>query len=80
MCNISDSIHEVWGAIWDGVVSEIWKHKNNVIFNRGVVDEFELFALIQVKVWSWITSKSCFVSSSYSDWCMDHLVCTRLVS
>jgi len=52
MCNGSDSVNKVWGAIWVGVVSEIWKYRNNVIFNRGVIDEFKLFVLVQVNVWS----------------------------
>jgi len=35
-------------------VSEIWKHRNNVIFNRGKADVTEVFAIVQVKIWSWI--------------------------
>jgi len=35
MCNAPGQVIEFWGAIWVGVVSEIWNHRNNVIFNRG---------------------------------------------
>jgi len=80
MCNASNLGNDVWATIWVGVVSEIWKHKNNVIFKRGVVDESELFALVQLKVWSWISSKTRFASFSYSDWCLVPLVCMRLIS
>jgi len=45
-------INDFLGAIWVGVVSEILKHRNNVIFNRGKTDVSEVFALVQVKVWS----------------------------
>jgi len=31
---------------------------NNIIFKGGVVDVLEIFAMVQLKVWSWITSKS----------------------
>jgi len=50
LCQTSDSVNDVWGAIWVSVVSEIWKHRNSVIFDRGVVDALEVFALVQVNV------------------------------
>ena len=78
--NAIDSVNDIWGAIWIVVVSEIWKHMNNVILKGGVVDVLELFAIIQVNVWSRITSKSHSIFFSYSDWCIDHLVCMRLVT
>jgi len=28
---------DVWGAVWIAVVSKLWKHRNNVIFNRDVM-------------------------------------------
>ena len=50
----SDSVNDVWGAIWVGVVSSNWNHRNCVSFDRGVVDALEVFALVQINVWSWI--------------------------
>jgi len=35
-CNTTDSVNDVWGAVWIVVISEIWKHMNNVIFKLGV--------------------------------------------
>ena len=58
MCNASCLVNEFWEAIWVGVVSEIWKHRNNVIFNKGKADMSKVFTMVQVKVWSWIYSKS----------------------
>jgi len=31
------------------IVSEIWSHKNKVVFNGGVVDAEEIFSLAQLK-------------------------------
>ena len=65
LCNASGLVNEFWGVIWVGVVSEIWKHMNNVILNKGKADVSEVIAMVQVKVWSWIYSKSRVRSFSY---------------
>jgi len=78
MCNASGQVNEFWRVIWVGVVSEIWKHRNNVIFNWRKVDVSEVFVMVQVKVWSLIYSKSRFMMFSYSNWCLDPVVCMRL--
>ena len=70
----------VWNTIWVGVVSEIWSHRNHIIFKRGVAYASEVFALVQVKVWSWVSTNSRLVSFSYSDWCLEPMECMRLVS
>jgi len=46
------SVNDVWGSIWVGIVSEIWNVRNSIIFNSGVADVSEVFASVQVKVWS----------------------------
>jgi len=76
----SESVRTIWDTIWVGVVSEIWSHRNRIIFKGGVVEAFEVFALVQVKVWYWVTTKSRGVAFSFSDWCLEPLVCMRLVS
>jgi len=45
LCQVSDSVNDVWGAIWVGVVSGIWKHRNSGIFDRGVADALEVFRI-----------------------------------
>ena len=75
---VYESINDVWGAIWIVLVSEIWKHRNNVIFKGGEVDVLKLFTLVQLKVWSWVTSKVPSVVFSYSDSCIDPLVCIEV--
>jgi len=74
-----DSVNDVWGAIWVGIVSEIWKHRNLVVFNGGVADVLEFFASAQVNVWSWISAKSRVVYFSYPSWVLDPLTCIQLI-
>jgi len=40
----------IFGNVWITLVSEIWMHRNNCLFNRGVVDYSEVFSLAHVKV------------------------------
>jgi len=68
LCLASDVVNDVWGTIWIGVVSGIWRHRNSVTFDRGVVDALEVFTLVQVNVWSWIFAKSCCNSFTYPNW------------
>ncbi|XP_068492296.1 uncharacterized protein [Phaseolus vulgaris] len=79
LSNESVSVNEVWGVIWIAVVNEIWKHRNRVIFRRGVIDVLEVFALVQLKAWAWVTSKSQDAIFSFSDWCIDPLVCMEMM-
>ena len=51
----SEKVNSVWNMVWVGVVSEIWNHRDNFIFKRGVADACEVFSLVQVKVWSWFS-------------------------
>jgi len=69
----------VWGVIWTIVVSELWKHKNKVIFKGGIVDALEMFALVQLRAWSWVTTKPHSGYFFFSDWCLDPLLCMRMV-
>jgi len=80
MSNAPASVNEVWGVVWIEVVNEVWKHRNRVIFNGAIVDVLEAFHLVQLKAWSWVTSKSQFANFSFSDWCIDSLVCMRMIS
>jgi len=79
LSNVSVSVNEVWGVIWIAVVNEIWKHRNIVIFRGGVIDVLEVFALVQLKAWAWVTSKSQDAIFSFSDWCVDPLVCMKMM-
>jgi len=78
MSHASETVNDVWSVIWVGIVNEIWKHKNSIIFNRGVEDVFEVFASMQVKVWFWIVAKSNSDYFPYFSWVLNHLACMRL--
>jgi len=38
--------------MWTTIIWGIWNHRNMIIFNNGVVDPIEIFAMAQVKVWT----------------------------
>uniref|UniRef100_K7M6V6 Uncharacterized protein n=1 Tax=Glycine max TaxID=3847 RepID=K7M6V6_SOYBN len=42
----------VWWAVWASVVWEIWKQRNNIIFNQGHWDLDSVMDAIQYRVWS----------------------------
>ena len=69
------SINLILGSIWVALVSDIWRHRNNCIYKGGVLDHFEIFSSAQLKVWSWVSSKFPSVCFSFSDWCLEPLVC-----
>jgi len=76
-------IHSSWNSYSFDIcllMYAFWIHKNSVIFNRGGADASEVFALVQVNVWSWISVKSRSTWFSYSNWCLEPLVCMRMVS
>jgi len=68
------SVNLILGSVWIAVVSEIWRHRNKHIFKGGVIDHSEIFSMVQLKVWSWVTSKVISDCFSFSDWCLKTLV------
>jgi len=52
LSNAPESVNLGVGYIWIAVVSEIWSHRNKIIFKGGVLDSysFEVFSLAQLKV------------------------------
>ena len=49
------------------------------IFKSGRIDHIEVFTMVQLKVWSWITLKVHLACFSYSDWCLNPLVCMKSI-
>ena len=43
------SVNLILDNVWIALVSEIWRHMNNCLFNGGVVD-YSDFSLTQIKV------------------------------
>ena len=48
-------------------MTEIWKHRNKVVFRGRVVDEAEFFCLVQLKDWKWVKHRMSRTIFSYSD-------------
>jgi len=65
--------------MWVAVVTEIWKHRNKVVFRGGVVDEVEVFCLAQLKGWEWFRHRMSRTLFSYSDWYFVPVKCLQSV-
>jgi len=57
------------------VVWKIWKLRNKVVFNNGVVDDLEIFSLAQLNCWTWVKYCRKRVIFSLSDWNFCPLQC-----
>jgi len=60
-------VNRAWKGKWVTIVSEIWNHRNKVVFKGGLVDVEEIFSLAQLKGWLWIKFKLKRTPLSYSD-------------
>jgi len=76
---VNKRVNQLWGCVWGAVVAELWNHRNRKIFKNGRTDYIEIFTMVQLKVWSWMLSKIHSVGFSYSNWCLEPLVCMRFV-
>ena len=75
LLNAPVQINVVLGSIWIAIVSEIYKHRIKRIFKGGVIDHSKMFTLDQLKVCSWVTSKSVFTRFTNSELFFDHVAC-----
>ena len=41
--------------MWVAIVSEVWNHRNKVVFKGGVADADEIFSLALLKSWLWLS-------------------------
>jgi len=60
-------VNSVWRGMWVAIVWEIWKHRNNVVFNNRVGDDSEIFVLAQLRGWSWAKFRPNGVNCSLLD-------------
>jgi len=68
LSDFNRKINEIWKGVCVAILWEIWKHRNKVVFNNGVVDDIEIFTLAHVKAWSWVKFKWHKVNYSASEW------------
>jgi len=68
-------VNLAWKEMWVAIVTELWNHRNKVIFNRELVYATEIFTLAQLKGWCWLKNKFKRVAFSYSDWHFAPLKC-----
>ena len=66
LSGINDIGNRILGCVWITFVDKVWKHMNKNIFKNGRIDQIDIFTMVQLKVWSWVTSKVRLASFSYS--------------
>ena len=71
------SVNKAWKGVWVAIVSEVWSHRNKVVFKGGVVDADEIFSLALLKSWLWAKYKIKRTSFSYSDWTLSPMLCLQ---
>ena len=62
------------------IIWNIWTHGNNFVFKNLVLDVEEVFDLTQIKTWAWITNRHNKAKFTCSDWCMNLVLCIKLVT
>lgn len=58
-------------------IQTFWSHKNNVFFRNQKHDVNKVFALVQIKTWTWIRGKYKKAKFTYFDWCLRSITCFR---
>lgn len=64
-----------WRKLWFSTIWSIWLLRNEVIFKQGSLDLVKVINLIKMRAWFWNKSLSKRNSFSYTDWCINPLVC-----
>jgi len=65
--------------MWLAIIGEIWKHRNDVIFNHKKINPIEIFDQAQVTTWVWTKHKIPTVKFSYSDWYLFPYTCLKFL-
>jgi len=77
MLGLNSKENCVWRTVWVAILWGIWIHRNNYIFRNSKIDSEEVFTLVQIKSWAWITSKYPKAFFSYSDWYLSPITCLK---
>jgi len=75
LSNGSKKQNMVWRGVWAAIVRSLWEHRNDVVFNEGVVDEDEVLHKAQLKSLLWLKHKGHNFCYSFSDWVMNPWSC-----
>jgi len=59
---------------------EVRKHRNNIVFNDGKLDNAEIFSLAQLRGWMWMKHKVTKVNFSYSDYYFCPLIWLKTIT
>ena len=73
--SVNKKVNTMWKGMWIAIEWEIWNYRNKIVFNNAVVDDVEIFTLIQLKTWSLVKFRGPMVYCSFSDWYFCPTVC-----
>ncbi|KAL8468506.1 hypothetical protein ACS0TY_031644 [Phlomoides rotata] len=71
---------KVAASIWIGIVWSIWTLRNDVIFNKAVINVEKVICKIKINVWNWMVAKEMtFSYCSISKWFENPTECMKVV-
>jgi len=74
---LSKKANLIWKG-WETIVSEVWKLRNMIVFQNGVVNDVEILVMAQL-AWLWAKYRNKGLSSSYSDWYLFSMACLKII-
>ncbi|KAL8515050.1 hypothetical protein ACS0TY_013944 [Phlomoides rotata] len=67
-------------SMWIGIVWSIWTLRNEVIFNKAVINVEKALNKIKINVWYWMVAKEAKISEySISTWFENPIECMKLL-
>ncbi|KAF1866492.1 hypothetical protein Lal_00017875 [Lupinus albus] len=66
---------KAWSIIWFATVWAIWRHQNDIIFNKTSLSIHHILDNAIVNVWLWIKNILEVEFFLYSDWLSKPLLC-----
>jgi hypothetical protein len=64
--------------IWNAVVWAVWRHRNNFIFDNGVIDLGSLVDNVKTVSWKWWLGRSKAAPCLLYEWKMEPMICLEL--
>jgi hypothetical protein len=73
----SKKVRAGYALIWHASVWCIWRARNKVIFDNGVIDHGEVVDAIKEASWRWGLSRHKIPVCLFYEWCWDPGLCLR---
>ncbi|KAF1878600.1 hypothetical protein Lal_00047270 [Lupinus albus] len=69
---------KAWSTIWFATIWAIWRHRNDIIFNKVRLSINHIVDTARVNDWLWINNILGVEFSLYSDWLSKPLLCLNI--